>query len=95
MILRLFMTTVKEYKRFTDELPVNHEVVVNDILTNKDYVYENVRLMLLRKYFQKSNTGGDLCIPNVIKRIYAIADSCSYQDHQPCFRYTILVYCLP
>lgn len=66
MILRLFMTTVKEYKRFTDELPVNHEVVVNDVLTNKDYVYENVRLMLLRKYFQKSNTGGDVCIPNVI-----------------------------
>lgn len=68
MLLKVFMTTVKEYKRFADELPVNHESIGINILTNKEYVYENVRLMLLRKYIQTSRSGGDVYIPNIIAK---------------------------
>lgn len=66
MLLKIFMTTVNEYKRFVSELPIDHEAASKDILSNKDYVYENVRLMLLRKYIQFSRTGGDVYIPNII-----------------------------
>lgn len=66
MLLKIFMTTVKEYKRFINELPIDHEIAINDVLTDKAYVFENVRLMLLRKYIQSSHSGGDVYIPNVI-----------------------------
>lgn len=51
----LFLYTVDEYKRFTKHLPVKETFSLSDDYSEDDYVGIQVRLMLLRKYYAKSN----------------------------------------
>jgi hypothetical protein len=54
MILDLFVTTIKEYKRFSKQLPLkNYEE--NSTVDESLYAAIQVRLMLLRKYISKNS----------------------------------------
>ncbi|OJU10675.1 MAG: hypothetical protein BGN88_12060 [Clostridiales bacterium 43-6] len=55
MNLELFMTTMKEYKRFTDQLPIVFTKLIIDSCDEATYVAVQTRLMLLRKYTSKSS----------------------------------------
>lgn len=62
MILELFLTTVKEYKRFMERLPINENDSLVETIYNasnednfeSDYIAIQVRLMLIRKYINKN-----------------------------------------
>lgn len=65
MKLELFQTTVQEYKRFAQQLPVDHSKAIENTHDEEIYVAEHIRLMLLRKYTR--NGRGNLYIPDIVK----------------------------
>jgi len=50
MKLELFQTTVKEYQRFTQQLPIDYLKALSGDLSEFTYIASQTRLMLLRKY---------------------------------------------
>ncbi|RCX10429.1 hypothetical protein DFR58_12921 [Anaerobacterium chartisolvens] len=64
MELELFQTTVKEYKRFTQQLPINYSNAVLSDFLDSIYVAAQTRLMLLRKYTRKGR--GNLYLTNIV-----------------------------
>lgn len=53
MVLKLFQTTVMEYKRFTQQLPIDYTEAMSGEISDSVYVAVHTRLMLLRKYTKK------------------------------------------
>lgn len=53
MYLELFMTTMKEYKRFAKQLPLQNNIYLTDSYDEAIYIAVQTRLMLLRKYTSK------------------------------------------
>ena len=49
-IIKSFLFTVKEYKRFAEYFQSNKEHELLDDFTNDDYIAIQTKLMLLRKY---------------------------------------------
>jgi hypothetical protein len=56
MILELFLTTAKEYKRFTEQLPLKKGGHLGEQSDEATYVAIQIRLMLLRKYINKKDS---------------------------------------
>ncbi len=50
MKLELFQTTIKEYKRFMKQLPINYSITESGNFSDSTYIAAHTRLMLLRKY---------------------------------------------
>lgn len=50
MNLELFLYTIREYKRFATQLPINIGASLEKIYDEREYVAIQIRLMLLRKY---------------------------------------------
>lgn len=48
--LELFLTTVIEYKRFSNQLPLKNDEDLLETHDEEDYVAIHTRLILLRKY---------------------------------------------
>ncbi len=53
--LQVFMITIKEYRRFADQLPINKDHIYAGNYSDSDYVAVQTRLMLLRKYFTNNS----------------------------------------
>lgn len=53
MTLELFQTTVMEYKRFAQQLPIAYTEIMSGEMSDSAYVAVHTRLMLLRKYTKK------------------------------------------
>ena len=53
MTLKLFQTTVMEYKRFSQQLPIAYTEAMSGDVSDSAYVAVHTRLMLLRKYTKK------------------------------------------
>jgi len=67
MNLELFMTTMREYKRFVVQLPLSKNENNPDIINEFEYVSVQTRLMLIRKYVVKGNEEkGNVVIDNII-----------------------------
>lgn len=66
MKLELFQTTVKEYKRFMQQLPLDYSEVVSGNFSDTTYVAANTRLMLLRKYTR--NGKGNLYLTDIVSK---------------------------
>ncbi len=64
MELELFQTTVREYKRFTQQLPINYSTAMSGDISDAAYVAAHTRLMLLRKYTR--NGRGSLFLTNIV-----------------------------
>lgn len=65
MKLELFQTTVKEYKRFIQQLPIKYsDVISGDDFSDSIYVAAHTRLMLLRKYTRKGR--GSLYLSDIV-----------------------------
>lgn len=64
MKLELFQTTVREYKRFIKELPLDYPKATTGDFSDTTYVAANTRLMLLRKYTR--NGRGSLHLTDVV-----------------------------
>jgi hypothetical protein len=62
--LELFQTTVREYKRFTQQLPINYSKAVSGDFSDSTYVAAQTRLMLLRKYTR--NGRGSLYLKDIV-----------------------------
>lgn len=84
MELELFQTTVREYKRFTQQLPIDYSKAMSDDFSDSAYVAAQTRLMLLRKYTR--NGRGNLYLNDIvteaIRRFPRHSDYLSeYRDH--------------
>lgn len=64
MKLKLFQSTVLEYMRFTQQLPINYYDTTTDCISDSKYVAAQTRLMLLRKYTHKGR--GNLHLPDIV-----------------------------
>ena len=64
MKLELFQTTVREYKRFTQQLPINYPNVMSGDFSDSTYVAAQTRLMLLRKYTRRGR--GNLYLEDLV-----------------------------
>lgn len=64
MKLKLFQTTVKEYKRFIKQLPINYSNAESGDFSDATYVAAHTRLMLLRKYTR--NGRGSLYLSDIV-----------------------------
>lgn len=64
MKLELFQTTVKEYTRFTRQLPIDYTKAMSGDFSDSVYVAVQTRLMLLRKYTR--NGRGNLYLVDVV-----------------------------
>jgi hypothetical protein len=62
--LELFQTTVREYKRFTQQLPINYSMAMSGDTSDSTYVAAQTRLMLLRKYTR--NGRGSLYLTDIV-----------------------------
>ena len=60
----LFQTTVKEYKRFMQQLPIDYSEAVSGNFSDSTYVAAHTRLMLLRKYTR--NGRGNLYLTDIV-----------------------------
>lgn len=64
MKLELFQTTVKEYKRFMQQLSLDYSEAISGNFSDSAYVAAHTRLMLLRKYTR--NGRGNLYLTDII-----------------------------
>ncbi|KJS15387.1 MAG: hypothetical protein VR69_13620 [Peptococcaceae bacterium BRH_c4b] len=64
MKLELFQTTVREYKLFTQQLPINYSKAMSGDFSDSTYVAAQTRLMLLRKYTR--NGRGSLYLADIV-----------------------------
>jgi len=62
--LELFQTTVREYKRFTQQLPIYYSKAISGDFSDSTYVAAHTRLMLLRKYTR--NGRGSLYLTDIV-----------------------------
>ncbi|UZT82889.1 hypothetical protein [Caproicibacterium sp. BJN0003] len=63
--LELFQTTVKEYNRFTNQLPIDYVEASKGNCSEFMYIAVQTRLMLLRKY-TRDGKSGSLYLPEII-----------------------------
>jgi predicted lactoylglutathione lyase len=80
--LELFQTTVKEYKRFTQQLPLDYSEAVSGNLSDTTYVAAHTRLMLLRKYTR--NGRGNLYLTDIVSK--AISRFSEHSDYLSAFQ---------
>ncbi len=64
MKFELFQTTVRDYKRFTQQLPINYSTALWRNFFDSTYVAVQTRLMLLRKYTR--NGRGNLYLSDIV-----------------------------
>jgi len=64
MVLELFQTTVREYKRFAKQLPIDFPKVLSGDFSDSTYVAVHTRLMLLRKYTRNGRGNLYLGLPH-------------------------------
>ena len=67
MKLQIFQTTVREYKRFIEQLPLDYSKALEGDLSDLTYVAIHTRLMLLRKYTRKGR--GSLYLTDIIDKV--------------------------
>lgn len=77
MRLALFQNTVREYKRFTQQLPINYSKAMSGDFSDSTYVAAQTRLMLLRKY-TRSGRGNLYLIELVTEAIRCFPEHINY-----------------